>query len=321
MSDNEKKKCGLVMPISAMDGYTEQHGSQIQSILKDAVSSIEGTDFETRMVSIADEVTVIHKTIVQNLHDDDIVICDVSGRNPNVMFELGIRLTFDKPTIIVKDDQTPHIFDSSPIEHVEYRRDLRHPDVEAFKKKLAGKVQSTLEAAEKDSDYSAFLKHFGRFVVPKLDEQEGTLNNVVLSRLDDLQNQMIQMSRQMSVSGARPNPKSIFTPSEYQAMVDRSEQPSIRLSWADRRMSATARSPHESIHDDGTLRKLIFEAIEKWSHMEDFERSSIPANLIADEDFLKFIDRQINGPLHFETTEDFLAAVQRRLNVFVRGFE
>jgi hypothetical protein len=35
-----------------------------------------------------------------------------------------MRLAFDRPTIIVKDDLTTYSFDTSPIEHLEYPRDL-----------------------------------------------------------------------------------------------------------------------------------------------------------------------------------------------------
>jgi len=41
------------------------------------------------------------------------IVCDISGRNPNVMFELGLRLAFDKPAIIIKDEITPYSFDTS----------------------------------------------------------------------------------------------------------------------------------------------------------------------------------------------------------------
>lgn len=40
------------------------------------------------------------------------------------MFELGMRLTFDKPTIIIKDNTTDFIFDTGPIEHLQYPKDL-----------------------------------------------------------------------------------------------------------------------------------------------------------------------------------------------------
>jgi hypothetical protein len=81
------------------------------------------------MVSDSDDSGVIHKRIIENLYNNPIVVCDVSGKNPNVMFELGIRLAFDKSTIIVKDHATDYSFDTSPIEHVGYPRDLRFSTV------------------------------------------------------------------------------------------------------------------------------------------------------------------------------------------------
>jgi len=95
--------CGIVMPISSIDGCNEAHWSDVHEILTEA---IEDAGFEANLVSNADDVGIIQKRIIQNLYENPIVVCDVSGKNPNVMFELGLRLAFDKPTIIVKDDRT-----------------------------------------------------------------------------------------------------------------------------------------------------------------------------------------------------------------------
>lgn len=129
LTEGEKPTCGLVMPISELDGCTEQHWTDVGDILRGAIAH---AGFEPALVSEADDSGVIHKRIVQNLYDNPIIVCDVSGRNANVMLELGIRLAFDKPTIIVKDDPTPYSFDTSVIEHVPYPRDLRHNRVEDF---------------------------------------------------------------------------------------------------------------------------------------------------------------------------------------------
>lgn len=120
--ETEKPKCGIIMPISAIDGLPASHWEDVKSILSEA---IEVAGFESDLVSAAEESTIIHRTIVHNLYNNPIVVCDVSGKNPNVMFELGIRLTFDRPTVVVKDDKTDYSFDSSPIEHLVYPRDLR----------------------------------------------------------------------------------------------------------------------------------------------------------------------------------------------------
>jgi hypothetical protein len=133
-------KCGIVMPISAIDGLTASHWAEVLEIIKDAVGSIEVPRLVANLVSDADEIGVIHRRIVQNIYSNDIVICDVSGKNPNVMLELGMRLAFDKPVVIVKDDKTEFIFDTGMIEHVGYQRDLRFSNIVDFKNRLAAKI-------------------------------------------------------------------------------------------------------------------------------------------------------------------------------------
>jgi hypothetical protein len=165
----EKPVCGIVMPISAIDGCTESHWSDVLEILTEA---IEEAGFAANLVSNADDVGLIHKRIIQNLYDNPIVVCDVSGKNPNVMFELGLRLAFDKPTLIVKDEKTSYSFDTSGIEHVEYPRDLRFSRIVEFKQKLTEKIKATNEKAKADASFSTFLKHFGEFTVAKLEKKE-----------------------------------------------------------------------------------------------------------------------------------------------------
>lgn len=172
--------CGVVMPISSIDGCTESHWSDVLDILTEA---IEEAGFSANLVSNADDVGIIHKRIIQNLYDNPIVVCDVSGKNPNVMFELGLRLAFDKPTVIVKDDRTTYSFDTSAIEHLEYPRDLRFSRIVEFKQKLAEKIKATHTRATSDPTYTTFLKHFGEFKVAKLDQKEVSGQEYILEEL------------------------------------------------------------------------------------------------------------------------------------------
>jgi hypothetical protein len=119
----KQKRCGLIMPISAIDGYPASHWEAVLSIIKEALSE---TEFSVQLVSVADDIGVIQKRIVQNVYDNEIIVCDVSAKNPNVMLELGMRLAFDKPAIIIKDDRTNYSFDTAPIEHLEYPIDLNY---------------------------------------------------------------------------------------------------------------------------------------------------------------------------------------------------
>jgi len=184
MAENKDKLvCGIVMPISAIDGCLESHWSDVLDILTEAIAD---SGFDANMVSHADDVGFIHKRIVQNLYDNPIVVCDVSGKNPNVMFELGLRLAFDKPTIIVKDDRTKFSFDTAAIEHLEYPRDLRFAQIVEFKQKLSAKIQATYKKATSDSSYTTFLKHFGEFTVAKLDKKEVSGQEYILEELKNL---------------------------------------------------------------------------------------------------------------------------------------
>lgn len=191
-----RPKCGIIMPISAIDNLSEAHWAEVNSILSDAIE-LEG--FEANLVSSTEEVGIIQKTIIQNLYDNPVVVCDVSGKNPNVMFELGIRLAFDKPTIIVKDDKTSYSFDTSPIEHLNYPRDLRFTQIVDFKTKLAHKVRSTFEASQNDPNYTTFLKHFGQFKVARIDQTEVSGLEYVLDELKSVKESMTKLERSTRV--------------------------------------------------------------------------------------------------------------------------
>jgi hypothetical protein len=193
----DKKICGIVMPISSINDCDESHWAEVLGILSDA---IDDAGFEGNLVSNADEVGIIHKRIIQNLYDNPIVVCDVSCKNPNVMFELGLRLAFDKPTIIVKDDQTSYSFDTSAIEHLEYPRDLRFSQVVEFKKKLSAKILATYKKSTSDENYTTFLKHFGEFKVAKIDKTEVSGQEFILEELKNLRRSVNRMDRPSRVS-------------------------------------------------------------------------------------------------------------------------
>ena len=54
---------------------------------------------------------VIQSTIINQLLNADLVIADLTDHNPNVLFELGIRIMKDLPVALIKADGTGKIFD------------------------------------------------------------------------------------------------------------------------------------------------------------------------------------------------------------------
>lgn len=186
---DQKKVCGIVMPISEIEGLPKSHWDEVYTIISD---SIESAGFTPNLVSNSEDIGVIQKRIVQNLYENPIVVCDVSAKNPNVMFELGLRLAFDKPTIIIKDDKTSYSFDTSPIEHLEYPRDLRFSKIKDFGDKLASKIESTYQKSVSDKDYSTFLKHFGTFKVAKIETEEVTKEDLLMEEMKSIRHLILR---------------------------------------------------------------------------------------------------------------------------------
>ncbi len=189
VADRGRPVCGIIMPISATAECTEAHWLDVRHILSEAIMD---AGFMPQMVSDAEDIGVIQKRIIQNIYNNPIVVCDVSLKNPNVMFELGMRLAFDKATIIVKDDRTTYSFDTSPIEHLEYPRDLRFPRIVEFKQKLVEKLKGTYQKATTEADYTAFLKHFGTFTVPVLETKEVSKEEYILEELKTLKSLVLR---------------------------------------------------------------------------------------------------------------------------------
>lgn len=167
-TENEKLTCGIIMPIASMGSeYPESHWIDIRSIINRA---IEKAGFIPRIVSESDDATLIQKSIIENIYNDPIIVCDVSNKNANVMFELGMRLAFNKPVVIIKDDITGYSFDTSNIEHISYRKDLRYQTIESFINSLTKKIKATYEKSISENP-QPFLSHFGNFKVATIDNQ------------------------------------------------------------------------------------------------------------------------------------------------------
>lgn len=199
--------CGIIMPLSSIDGCSPDHWADVQAIIKESVETLANPAFSARMVSDADDVGVIQKRIVSNIYLSDVVVCDVSGKNPNVMFELGMRLAFDRPAVIIKDDKTTYSFDTGVIEHLTYPRDLRYTTMQSFKRQLADKVASTYQKSMDDPTHSTFLKNFGTFKIANLHTEEVKSDQLLMSMLEQVQAQMQRLSvkvDRISHDGFRP---------------------------------------------------------------------------------------------------------------------
>jgi len=63
---------------------------------------------------------VVIQDIVSLIQKSKLVICDCSGRNPNVFYEIGIAHTLGKQVILITQSQDDIPFDLRHLRYVEY---------------------------------------------------------------------------------------------------------------------------------------------------------------------------------------------------------
>jgi hypothetical protein len=111
-----KKKIFVIMPFTRSPSRNEAELAEFfTEQLKRGIESSRGFKYKYE-VSRSGEALRITEQIVSDLFRSELVICDLSGEysNPNVMYELGIRLTCSsRPVILIREDHSANhsIFD------------------------------------------------------------------------------------------------------------------------------------------------------------------------------------------------------------------
>lgn len=148
-------ECFVIMPIGDSDGYDKGHFSKVyEDIFKPAC---EKSNFKPVRADEVKQTNLIHLDILQKLIDSPMAICDLSSRNPNVLFELGLRQAFDKPTVLVQENGTPKIFDIAPLRYTEYRRELRYRDVLEDQESIAQAIVATRDSTAKGDGVNSIV--------------------------------------------------------------------------------------------------------------------------------------------------------------------
>ncbi len=99
-----KKKCFVIMPISSSSSCTEEEWTGVlENIIKPAVKKSRlGYTCERAKPRTGNLIG----DILSELNTADLVIADLTDRNPNVFYELGVRHTLRNRTILIAQDLT-----------------------------------------------------------------------------------------------------------------------------------------------------------------------------------------------------------------------
>jgi len=204
------KTCFVIMPIADMDGYDAGHFTRVyEHLIKPACIKAGYTPHRADLVAASNYIII---DILRKIVESDLVICDLSGRNPNVLYELGVRQAFNLPTVLIKDHITPRIFDIQGLRCVDYGHSLRIDEVQKEQDSIRNAVAET---AEKPNDFNSMIQLLG--VSPAVLPQRVELSNdtsVILQSLKNISSRLAEIE----ASPTRNIPKRTFT---YTAKVPR----------------------------------------------------------------------------------------------------
>jgi len=195
MAEKKKQKstCFVIAPIGDDESETRKRSDKMLKYVISPVAEEQGYD-PIRADQIS-EPGLITSQVIQHVADDDLVIADLSERNPNVFYELALRHALKKPLVqlMAKGERIP--FDVAGMRTIEI--DINDLDsVESAKTALAEQikaVENDPEAIDTPISFAFDLQQLRQSENP----EERSLADVV-SALSELRSEMNDLGRHIS---------------------------------------------------------------------------------------------------------------------------
>ena len=113
--DSQRFLFFIGMPFS--DQYIDSYHYGIKDMLER-----HGIDVERRIFKADEQPSTIDILckICKGIQESQYIIINISGRNPNVMFELGLAYGLNKTVFLIKDENSSEISDLKGLEYTQY---------------------------------------------------------------------------------------------------------------------------------------------------------------------------------------------------------
>lgn len=151
ISSVDKNICFVLMP------FKESWSDEIFKLIK---SSVESLGFQCLR---ADDLNgqIIIEDIWIKINQAGFIIADVTGRNPNVMYEVGIAHTVGRPTLLLTQNTKEIPFDFTHLRHIDYKTTFSGP--KELKRKLKEAIENIYKTDEQLSKPNSLKSISGIF--------------------------------------------------------------------------------------------------------------------------------------------------------------
>ncbi len=175
----EGKKCFVISPIGADSSSTRR---AVDGLMKTVIRpALEKYGFIVDIAHEIDRPGNITKQVINHIIEDDIVIANLSGLNPNVMYELAIRHATRAPVVCLALQGTELPFDIYNERTIFYIDDMNGVQ------ELIPRLQKAIEEAmlEKEQDNPIYSAITSSIIMKQV--QVGDTQSYILSRLDQIE--------------------------------------------------------------------------------------------------------------------------------------
>ena len=182
------EECFIITPIGALGSETFTKAMGLIDAVIDPVLIELG--MKAMPANRMQDLGSINKQLIKRVIEDRLVIANLTGLNPNVMYELAIRHGARKPVIIMAENGTRLPFDITDQRTIFYSDTLS--GVEVAKDELKKKIEFALKDENPDNPIYAYLEN------AKLFKEIGDAdpNKVLLARLNSIEEKLSSSSDQ-----------------------------------------------------------------------------------------------------------------------------
>lgn len=141
----------------------------------------------------------ITKEIIKSVYESDLVIADLSGNNPNVMYEVAIRHSSGKPIIHITSDISSLPFDINDHRTFTYTNDMM--GVTELKESLLKAIKDIKENPENQSNpVSDSLERTSIINIPENTMEFDKIIPTLMDKMDNIQNQLVSLQKESHIN-------------------------------------------------------------------------------------------------------------------------
>ncbi len=203
----KKKTCFVIMPIADHPDYEKGHFKRVYEYL--IKPACETAGYEPIRADDSKASHMIMFDILKKIVECDMAICDLSTKNANVFYELGLRQAFNKKTILITDGKEEEPFDVTGFRYVKYSSNLR---IDTVKNNIIDISKMLKETEVADENEINSIVNLLKIQPAKIDSSKeiklGEGDTFLLEKLNEL-------SRKIDISNNKKNYSSKYRNNIY----------------------------------------------------------------------------------------------------------